>query len=53
LFFGDGFTNINGNSYDVYLSIGSKYKEFSDYYKDLVKSLFDRKTVYPHKTELT
>ena len=53
LFFGDGFTNINGNSYDVYLSIGSKYKEFSDYYKDLVKFLFDRKTVYPHKTELT
>jgi uncharacterized protein (UPF0333 family) len=36
LFTGDGFTNINGNSYDIYMSIGKNETEFAKFYDDLV-----------------
>ena len=54
LFAGDGFTNINGNSYDVYMSIGKDEKEFAEFYDKLVLELFDRKCINVHKDkELT
>ena len=40
LFVGDGFTNINGNSYDIYMSIGKDEKEFAEFYDTLVEELF-------------
>ena len=49
LFVGDGFTNINGNSYDIYLSIGKQEVEFAEYYDSLVKKIFDRKCVHVHQ----
>lgn len=51
LFTGDGFTNINGNSYDVYMSIGKNEKEFACFYDSLVQDLFDRKCVHVHKNK--
>ena len=54
LFTGDGFTNINGNSYDVYMSIGKNEHDFAKFYDDLVEDLFGRKCVHVHKDkELT
>ena len=54
LFTGDGFTSINGNSHDVYMSIGNDEKEFAEFYDKLVEDLFDRKCVHVHKNkELT
>lgn len=54
LFTGDGFTNINRNSYDVYMSIGKNEQDLANFYDDLVESLFDRKCVHVHKNrELT
>ena len=54
LFTGDGFTNINGNSYDVYMSIGKDEKEFADFYDSLIEDLFQRKCIHVHKNkELT
>ena len=54
LFTGDGFTNINGNSYDIYMSIGKDEKELAEFYDDLVLDLFDRHCVHVHKgKELT
>jgi intein/homing endonuclease len=54
LFTGDGFTNINGNSYDIYMSIGKDEKELAEFYDDLVLDLFDRHCVHVHKDkELT
>ena len=50
LFIGDGFVNINKNSYDIYLSIGKDEYEFAYFYDDLIQDLFDRKTVHVHKT---
>ena len=50
LFIGDGFVNINKNSYDIYLSIGKDEYEFASFYDDLIQDLFDRKTVHVHKT---
>ena len=50
LFIGDGFVNINKNSYDIYLSIGKDEYEFASFYDDLIQDLFDRKTVRVHKT---
>ena len=50
LFIGDGFVNINKNSYDIYLSIGKDEYEFASFYDDLIQELFDRKTVHVHKT---
>lgn len=49
LFTGDGFTNINGNSYDIYISIGKNETQFAKFYDDLVLELFDRKCVHVHK----
>lgn len=45
LFVGDGFTNINGNSYDVYMSIGKQESEFAEYYDTLVEKIFERKCI--------
>ena len=54
LFTGDGFTNINGNSYDVYMSIGKDEKEFANFYDSLIEDLFQRKCIHVHKNkELT
>lgn len=54
LFTGDGFTNINGNSYDVYMSIGKDEKELAEFYDNLILDLFDRHCVHVHKDkELT
>lgn len=50
LFIGDGFVNINKNSYDIYLSIGKDEYEFASFYDDLIQDLFDRKAVHVHKT---
>lgn len=49
LFVGDGFTNINGNSYDIYMSIGKDEKEFAEFYDTLVEELFQRKCIHVHK----
>lgn len=49
LFTGDGFTNINGNSYDIYMSIGKNEIQFAKFYDSLVLELFDRKCVHVHK----
>lgn len=54
LFTGDGFTNINKNSYDVYMSIGKDEQEFANFYDKLIEDLFQRKCVHVHKNkELT
>jgi len=54
LFTGDGFTNINGNSYDIYMSIGKNEHDFAKFYDNLVEDLFGRKCVHVHKNkELT
>ena len=49
LFTGDGFTNINGNSYDIYMSIGKNEIQFAKFYDSLVLELFGRKCVHVHK----
>jgi intein/homing endonuclease len=51
LFIGDGFVNINKNSYDIYLSIGKDEYELASFYDDLIQELFDRKTIRVHKTK--
>lgn len=51
LFIGDGFTNINGNSYDVYMSIGKDEVELAQFYDQLVQDLFDRKCIHVHKNK--
>ena len=49
LFTGDGFTNINGNSYDIYMSIGKNETQFAKFYDSLILELFGRKCVHVHK----
>ena len=49
LFTGDGFTNINGNSYDIYMSIGKNETQFAKFYDNLILELFGRKCVHVHK----
>lgn len=49
LFTGDGFTNINGNSYDIYMSIGKNETALAKFYDSLVYDLFQRKCVHVHK----
>ena len=51
LYTGDGFTNINGDSYDVYMSIGKNEKQFAEFYDSLVADLFNRKCVHVHKNK--
>lgn len=54
LYIGDGFYNINGNSNDIYMSIGKSENQFAEFYDQLIQTLFDRKCVHVHKTkELT
>lgn len=49
LWLGDGFCNKNGNSYDIYLSIGKDEEELAQFYDSLVLELFDRKCIHVHK----
>lgn len=49
LWLGDGFCNKNGNSYDIYLSIGKDEEDLAQFYDSLVLELFDRKCIYVHK----
>lgn len=51
LFTGDGFTNINRNSYDIYMSIGKDEIELAQFYDKLVEELFDRKCIHIHKNK--
>ena len=51
LFTGDGFTNINGNSHDVYMSIGKNEKQLAEFYDSLILDLFDRKCIHVHKNK--
>lgn len=49
LFVGDGFVNINGNSHDIYLSIGKEEDDFAHFYDTLIQKVFDRKCIHVHK----
>lgn len=49
LFVGDGFVNINGNSHDIYLSIGKTENDLADFYDTLIQKVFDRKCIHVHK----
>lgn len=49
LWLGDGFCNKNGNSYDIYLSIGKNEEDLAQFYDSLVLELFDRKCIHVHK----
>ena len=49
MFIGDGFTNINGNSYDVYMSIGKDEEDLAKFYDGLIEELFDKKCIRVHK----
>lgn len=49
LWLGDGFVNINKNAYNIYVSIGNDEIELSQYYKHLIKKLFDRSACLAHK----
>ena len=49
LWLGDGFVNINGKSYDIYLSIGKGEGDLAEFYDSLIKELFDRQCVHVHK----
>ena len=49
LWVGDGFCTKNGNSYDIYMSIGKDEKELAEFYDKIVYELFDRKCIHIHK----
>lgn len=49
LFVGDGFVNINGNSHDIYLSIGKSENDLANFYDTLIQKVFDRKCIHVHK----
>lgn len=49
LWLGDGFCNKNGNSYDIYLSIGKDEEELAQFYDSLVLEIFGRKCIHVHK----
>lgn len=49
LWLGDGFCNKNGNSYDIYLSIGKDETELAQFYDSLILELFGRKCIHVHK----
>ena len=49
LWVGDGFCTKNGNSYDIYMSIGKGEKELAEFYDEIVYELFDRKCIHIHK----
>ena len=49
LWLGDGFCNKNGNSYNIYLSIGKDEEELAQFYDSLVLEIFGRKCIHVHK----
>lgn len=49
LWLGDGFCNKNGNSYDIYLSIGKDETDLAQFYDKLIEELFNRKCIHVHK----
>ena len=49
LWLGDGFCNKNGNSYDIYVSIGKDEVDLAQFYDSLILELFGRKCVHVHK----
>lgn len=49
LFIGDGFVNINGNSHDIYLSIGKAENNLANFYDMLIQKVFNRKCIHVHK----
>lgn len=49
LWLGDGFCNKNGNSHDIYLSIGKDETDLAQFYDQLVAELFGRKCIHIHK----
>ena len=49
-FVGDGFTYKNGNSYNIYISIGKNEQQFADNYDKLIEALFNRKCVHKNKS---
>lgn len=49
LWLGDGFCSKNGNSYDIYLSIGKDEEDLAQFYDSLILELFDRKCIHVHK----
>lgn len=49
LWLGDGFCNKNGNSHDIYLSIGKNETDLAQFYDQLIAELFDRKCIHVHK----
>lgn len=49
LFVGDGFVNINGNSHDIYLSIGKTENDLADFYDTLIQKVFNRRCIHVHK----
>lgn len=49
LWLGDGFTNINGKSYDIYMSIGKDEKPLAEFYDSIITELFGRKCIHVHK----
>lgn len=49
LWLGDGFCNKNGDSYDIYLSIGKDEEDLAQFYDSLILELFDRKCIHVHK----
>lgn len=49
LFVGDGFVNINGNSHDIYLSIGKEEDSLACFYETLIQKVFNRKCIHVHK----
>lgn len=49
LWLGDGFCSKNGNSYDIYMSIGKDEEGLAQFYDSLVSMLFGRKCVHVHK----
>lgn len=51
LFVGDGFVNINGNSHDIYLSIGKNENDLADFYDTLIQKVFNRKCIHVHKNK--
>ena len=49
LYIGDGFCNINNNSYDVYMSIGKSETSLAQFYDELIRDLFGKKCIHIHK----
>lgn len=46
IWLGDGFNNINRNSYDIYVAFGKKQVAQAEEYSKLILNLFQRKTIW-------